>query len=88
MQPLHPTALNLLAKPHDGEEGQLVLLEERDDGRDAAGGDRVQVSVEIPRPGASDRELIVLSGREGDADFPSAGPRGLRRSEADECRWS
>ena len=75
MQPLHPTTLNFHAEPRYGQVGQFVGFEERDERPRAPGGDRVQILVEIPRPGSADREPPRARGSQ--PIFPRSAPASI-----------
>ena len=82
VQPFHPSTLNFRAKPRDNEVGQLVRLKERDDRLCAPSDDRVQVLVEVSRPGSADCKSIVLARRKGYANS-SAIRTGVDRGDLD-----
>ena len=57
MQPFHAATLNLGARIGDGEQEEVVRLDQRDDRLGVPGGDSVEVSGEVTHPGAANRAL-------------------------------
>ncbi len=88
MHPLYPAAPDSRADPRDRELTQLSRFEQRHDDCRVPGGDRVEILVEVSRPGAAERFSIVLIWREGhanlspirsDVDFGNADRIGFAR---------
>ena len=70
MQPFQAPTLDLGSETRDGEPGQLLRLQQRDQRSGAPGDNHIEILAKVPGAGSAAREAIVLAGREGDADPP------------------